>query len=240
MDEINRTGILNSAIGAGSTAAKSPLDELSLDNRVGAEDDTKSNELGQNAFLELMITQLSNQDPLSPQEGAEFVAQLAQFSSVEGLQNLNTTVSDMAGSFRSSQALQASALVGRSVRVPTNTAELTVGQAVQGSAELPLTTNQLQLDVYDPVGQLVSQRNLGSQVAGDVEFTWDGIKTDGTQAEPGEYQIRASALIEGENIELVTNMNANINSVTLGQGSAVTLNVAGVGQVALDDVKELY
>lgn len=240
MDDINRTGILNSAIGATVANPKSPLDALSLDNRVGAEDETKSNELGQNAFLELMITQLSNQDPLSPQEGAEFVAQLAQFSSVEGLQNLNTTVSDMAGSFRSSQALQASALVGRSVRVPTDTAELAVGQAVQGSAELPLTTNQLQIDVYDPVGQLVSQRNLGPQVAGDVEFAWDGLRTDGTPAEPGEYRIRASALIEGESTELVTNMNANINSVTLGQGSAVSLNVAGVGQVALDDVKELY
>ncbi len=239
MDEISRTGILSNAIGAAGTTAKSPLDALSLDNRIG-EEGAKSNELGQNAFLELMITQLSNQDPLSPQEGAEFVAQLAQFSSVEGLQNLNTTVSDMAGSFRSSQALQASALVGRSVRVATDTAELAAGQAVLGSAELPLTTNQLQLDVYDPAGQLVSQRNLGAQVAGDVEFAWDGLKTDGTAADPGEYQIRASAMIAGENTELVTHMNANINSVTLGQGSNVTLNVAGVGQVALDDVKELY
>lgn len=229
MDEIGRT--------PGST---SPLDALSLDNRVGAEDEAKKNELGQNAFLELMITQLSNQDPLSPQEGAEFVAQLAQFSSVEGIQNLNTTVNDLAGSFRSSQALQASALVGRSVRVPTDVAELAAGQAVQGSVDLPLTTNQLQIDVYDPVGQLISQRDLGPQVAGDVDFSWDGIKTDGGQAEPGEYQIRASAMIEGENTELVTHMNANINSVTLGQGSEVTLNVAGVGPVALADVKELF
>jgi flagellar basal-body rod modification protein FlgD len=217
-----------------------PLDALALDNRVGAEDETKKNELGQNAFLELMITQLSNQDPLSPQEGAEFVAQLAQFSSVEGIQNLNTTVSDLAGSFRSSQALQASALVGRSVRVPTDFATLAAGEPVQGSVELPLTTDQLQIDVYDPAGQLVSQRSLGSQAAGDVDFTWDGLKTDGTPAEPGEYQIRASALIEGENTELVTHLNANIDSVTLGQGSEVTLNVARVGPVALEDVKELF
>lgn len=237
MDEISRTGLPGSTTGSGVT---SPLDALSLDNRVGADDEAKSNELGQNAFLELMITQLSNQDPLSPQEGAEFVAQLAQFSSVEGIQNLNTTVSDMAGSFRSSQALQASALVGRSVRVPTDSAELAAGQAVQGSIQLPQTTNQLQLDVYDPAGQLISQRSLGSQAAGDVEFTWDGIKTDGTQAEPGEYQFRASAIVEGQNTDLVTHLNANINSVTLGQGSEVTLNVAGVGPIDLDDVKELF
>ncbi|MGI9284708.1 MAG: flagellar hook assembly protein FlgD [Pseudomonadales bacterium] len=222
------------------TGSANPLDALALDNRVGAEDETKKNELGQNAFLELMITQLSNQDPLSPQEGAEFVAQLAQFSSVEGIQNLNTTVNDLAGSFRSSQALQASALVGRSVRVPTDFASLATGEPVKGSVELPLTTNQLQIDVYDSAGQLVSQRSLGAQAAGDVDFTWDGIKTDGTQAEPGEYQIRASALIEGENTELVTHLNANIDSVTLGQGSEVTLNVARVGPVALADVKELF
>lgn len=222
------------------TGAGNPLDSLLVENRVGAEDETKRNELGQNAFLELMITQLSNQDPLSPQEGAEFVAQLAQFSSVEGIQNLNTTVNDLAGSFRSSQALQASALVGRSVRVPTEFASLAQGEPVKGSIELPLTTNQLQLDVYDAAGQLISQRSLGTQAAGDVEFTWDGLTTDGVQAEPGEYRFRASALIEGENTELVTNLNANIDSVTLGQGSDVTLNVARVGPVALKDVKELF
>ncbi len=224
----------------GRTTGTSPLDALALDNRVGGEDEVKKNELGQNAFLELMITQLSNQDPLSPQEGAEFVAQLAQFSSVEGIQKLNTTVDDLAGSLRSSQALQASALVGRSVRVPTDVANLVADQSVRGSVELPLTTSQLQIDVYDPAGQLISQRSLGPQVAGDVDFAWDGIKTDGSQAAPGNYQIRASAVIDGENTELVTHLNANIDSVTLGQGSDVTLNVAGIGAVALADVKELF
>src|SRR5471032_795987 len=71
--------------------------------------------LGKDAFLQLLVTQLKNQNPLDPQDNSAFVAQLAQFSSLEGITTLNTTVSSIASNASSSQALQASSLVGRSV-----------------------------------------------------------------------------------------------------------------------------
>ena len=94
MTEINNTTISNIA---GSQ------------NRDSATKTT--NDLGKDAFLKLMITQLQNQDPLSPAKNEDFIAQLAQFGSVEGIQNINNSIDDLASSFRSSQALEASALV---------------------------------------------------------------------------------------------------------------------------------
>ena len=91
------------------------MDDLSIDKAVQeTEKDDK------NQFLELMIAQIENQNPLDPQEGGEFLAQLAQFSMVDGIERLNEGSSDIYSSLRSGQALQASSLVGRSVGVETD------------------------------------------------------------------------------------------------------------------------
>ena len=88
-------------------------------------DSKKVDDLGKDAFLKLMITQLQNQDPLNPAKNEDFIAQLAQFSSVEGIQNINSSIGDLATSFKSSQALEASSLVGRQVQISSNEARLT-------------------------------------------------------------------------------------------------------------------
>src|SRR5690554_3235081 len=111
-----------------------------------------SDELGQKAFLKLMITQLENQDPLSPQENGEFIAQLAQFSSVESLDRLNTNFDGFAQNFMGNQALQASSLVGRSVSVDTDTSFLPEGLAITGLIEIPETTDDLKVDIYSEAG----------------------------------------------------------------------------------------
>ncbi|MDR9426228.1 MAG: flagellar hook capping FlgD N-terminal domain-containing protein, partial [Marinobacter sp.] len=97
-------------------------------------------ELGKDAFMELMLAQMKNQDPLKPQENGDFVAQLAQFSSLEEMQNLSGTVDDVAGQFRSSQALQASAMVGKSVLAPSNVGILGSDGQLNGTVEVPATT----------------------------------------------------------------------------------------------------
>src|SRR5690606_24480922 len=126
-------------------------------------------------FLELMITQLNNQDPLNPQENAEFIAQLAQFSSVEGLERLNSQFEDFSGSFMSNQALQASSLVGRSVSVPTDKALLVPEGIVAGSVDIPESTSNLSVSIYNSNGTLVGQVPLGTRPAGDMVFRWDGM-----------------------------------------------------------------
>lgn len=218
-------------------SASSLLTDLSIDTKK--ETVTPSNELGKDAFLELMITQLKNQNPLEPQANAEFVAQLAQFSSLEGIQQLNDSVETLVGGFQSNQALQASALVGRTVKVETDYAYLPEGDRIYGTLDLPASTSGIQLNVYDSSGALVFQEDLGAQAAGELAFAWDGKLADGTVAPPGGYSFEAIATIDGEPTEVTTYLGANVNSVTLGANQAMTLNVAGVGPVALTDIKEI-
>ncbi|MBS3805833.1 MAG: flagellar biosynthesis protein FlgD, partial [Oleiphilaceae bacterium] len=111
-----------------NTAASDILSQYKLQNETS---EAKDN-LGKNEFMELMIAQLKNQDPLKPQENGDFIAQLAQFSSLEEMQGLSGSVDSMVGEFRSTQALQASAMVGRSVLVPSETGILDATGKVDG------------------------------------------------------------------------------------------------------------
>lgn len=197
----------------------------------------KKDKLGQNAFLELMITQLNNQNPLDPQDNSEFVAQLAQFSSVQSLEELNQSMQTMANSYQSSQALQASAMVGRSVMVPTDTALLTDGGVVRGSVSLDSSTSNLTIDVYDDVGTLVNQYQFGQQAAGDIDFVWDGRDSNGNTLAPGRYKFAAHASNGNESKDAEVVLGANVNSVTIGPNGALTLNLNGIGPMPFSDVK---
>lgn len=232
-----------------NTISNSVLSELSSQNRY--KDDPQDNELGQTAFLELMIAQLNNQDPLSPKENGEFIAQLAQFSSVEGLERLNSNFDSFANSFTSNLALQASSLVGRSVTVPSETGVTDMNGVLSGMIEIPESTGNLTMQILDESGQLVDEINLGAQPAQDMVFRWNGaqlevngqlvenyVPANGEALPPGKYTIRASATQGAEKIGLATSVSANVNSVTLGSGGAITLNLAGIGPMSIEDVKQ--
>lgn len=195
--------------------------------------------LGQDAFLKLLVTQLKNQSPLNPQDNTAFVAQLAQFSSLQGIQNLNTTVSGLSSSLQSSQALQASALVGRTVETQTDKAYLGSSGVVQGTMVLDNSTPALKLNVYNSSNQLVMHKDLGSQDAGDIPFAWDGTATDGTKLPAGTYRFEVLASENGKPTAMKTYLGNNVNSVTVGANQAATLNVNVVGDVALSDVKNI-
>lgn len=214
------------------------LSELSV--REKQADNTKKNdELGQDVFLELMVTQMQNQNPLDPQENSEFVAQLAQFSSVEGLDKLNNSMSGLVGSFQSSQALQASSMVGRQVKVDTDTAYLAADGLISGTIELPQSASDLRVSIYDGSGQLVAEELMGPQNAGDISFAWDGTNSGGDQAAAGTYRFEVMANMGGDPVRVGTALSANVDSVTVGANGAINLNVAGVGSVSIANVKEI-
>lgn len=227
--------------GTGSTS--SVTDNLSISKRQDTKKNT--NELGQAAFLELMITQMNNQNPLSPQDNSEFVAQLAQFSSVEGLERLNNSFN----SFMSNNALQASSLVGRSVSVESEKSALMMGGIVAGSATVNHTTNDLKVNVYDDVGALVQTIPVGSVPAGEMVFRWDGQNMEvngklldweaGDNAAPvGEYRFEVTATQNGQTEALKTSLSANVNSVAIGENGELILNLAGIGAVNANQVKQ--
>jgi flagellar basal-body rod modification protein FlgD len=156
-----------SIVGGTTTNTSSVTDNLSITQKQVTKKNT--NELGQAAFLELMITQMNNQNPLSPQDNSEFVAQLAQFSSVEGLERLNTSFN----SFASNNALQASSLVGRSVTVATDTSSLVKGGIVAGSVDLDYSTTDMKISIYNQNGALVQAIPVGEAPKGEVVFRWE-------------------------------------------------------------------
>ena len=209
------------------------MQDLSIDNaQTEAVDDDR------NQFLELMIAQIENQNPLDPQDGGEFLAQLAQFSMVDGIERLNETNEDLYSSYRSTQALQASNLVGRTVSVPSETIDYQ-SDPIDIDIELSQTTSQLRLYVSNAAGEQVAVANLGEQVQGDVAYTFTGTDSAGQSLPPGRYQILAAAkTAEGEE-QMLTRVGMNVDSVTLKPNAEVEINIAGVGALALDDVRQI-
>jgi len=230
------------------SAVNSALSNFSIDKKTEAE--PKSNELGGDAFLKLLITQMENQDPLSPAENTEFIAQLAQFTSVESLEELNTNFENFSAEFNSNQALQASSLVGTQVSVESDKTLLPPNGMVSGTADVPASTSDLAIKVYNEGGALVETIPVGEAPAGDLVFRWDGMNAEvnGEMLEwqspkegghtAGLYSFEVMSTQDGEPTELGLSLSANVNSVTVGQGGAMTLNLAGIGAYSISDVKQ--
>ncbi len=219
---------MSSVSGVGSA-----LDQYQIKN-----DSSQSKELGKNQFLELLVTQLNNQNPLEPQGNGEFIAQLAQFSQVEGVEKLNTSMEALLSGYQSSQALQASSLVGRKVIVPSDKAVVDTSETFKGSLVLPVTSSNVSVNIYDSTGTVVNRVNLGQQSAGQVSFMWDGKDSSGNVMKPGTYKFEAQATYADGTKGLYTLLPANVDSVTLGQnGGEMQLNLAGLGSVALSQVQ---
>lgn len=194
-------------------------------------------ELGRNQFLELLIAQLDAQDPLNPTDNEDFVAQLAQFSSLEGIENLNLTFESVAGALRSSITVDAAALVGRNVLAPTNQAPLG-DTPINGTVTLPDATSNLVVEVSNVNGEVVRRLDLSNQLAGDVPFTFDGSAEDGTVLEPGIYRYTARGEVAGEAREFTLNLPERVISVSLS-GDEVLVNLEGGTSVRLDEIDEV-
>jgi len=156
----------------------------------------KRNEMGKDEFMKLMIAQMNNQDPLEPQGNAEYMAQLSQLSMVEGIQNLNKVTEGFITSLQSSQALQASALVGRKVQIQSNIGNLVEGGTFSGSVFVPSAADNMDMKIVDNNGQVLRTIDTGQYrnesgffSEGTINFEWDGMMDNGEKAEPGLYQV---------------------------------------------------
>jgi len=221
-----------------NSSIKTKTNSDSLASAAGSASGKKA--LGKDAFLQLLVTQLKNQNPLEPQDNGEFVAQLAQFSSLEGITTLNDTVSGIASNYNSSQALQASSLVGRSVIAPGDKSVVDTTKGMTGSVVLPQSVSAATVKITNKDGTVVRTINLADQKAGNASFTWDGKDDAGKVVESGTYTFAANTTIDGQGVALVTNLPATVNSVTISQtGGELMLNLAGLGSIALSKVQTI-
>jgi flagellar basal-body rod modification protein FlgD len=201
---------------------------------------TNTKTLGQDDFLKLMTAQMTHQDPTQPMSNGDFLAQMAQFGTVNGIQSLNTAFSSFATSMTSNQALQAASLVGRTVTTSSNQGLLSAGGTVAGNVNLTGSSQDVAVQVIDPAtGSVIRNMDLGSQSAGTVPFSWNGNNNAGTPANPGVYQIQVQSLVNGANTALTPNIQSQVASVSMGtQGVQVNL-VGGLGSVNLSQISQI-
>ncbi|MBJ2247238.1 MULTISPECIES: flagellar hook assembly protein FlgD [Pseudomonas] len=203
---------------------------------------TGNQSLGKDAFLQLLVTQLKNQNPLSPQDNGAFVAQLAQFSSLEGINTLNDSVNNISSNFSSSQALQASSLVGRSIITQTDKAMVDTSKSMTGSVAVTSAVGNVSVKITDKDGNVVRTVDMGAQSAGSQNFIWDGKNDKGEVAPAGTYTFNATTKNDkGEPLALATSLPATVTSVTLSKtGGEMLLNLAGgMGSVKLSQIQTI-
>ncbi|RMH44105.1 MAG: flagellar hook assembly protein FlgD, partial [Gammaproteobacteria bacterium] len=192
-------------------------------------DGKRNDELSQEDFLRLLTTQLANQDPFKPMEDGEFIAQMAQFSSVDSLQRLERSFSSFAAAMTSNQALQASTLVGQSVLVPTSTRQIEQGGSVSGEFVADTYVQNAVLTITDANGQTVRQIELGDLPPGAHPWTWDGMGESGEPVAAGEYSFQITARQGESTTSYPVYVSGLVTSVLLGNADGIVLNVDGVG-----------
>ena len=205
-----------------------------------AVDNKARGELGQDQFLQLMTTQLSNQDPLKPMNNGDFLAQIAQFGTVSGVKDLNTSFKSFSSNLQSSQALQASTLIGRDVLIDNNEAVLTADKGMDAAVQLDNSAEDVSLNIYNANNELLGKVDVGAQSAGLVQFKWDGQTLNGQQAAPGTYRVEV-AVKRGGKVEAATPMvAARVNSLTLGAvGKEMQVELDQLGQVNFSRVLQI-
>jgi flagellar basal-body rod modification protein FlgD len=218
-----------------------PISEQVLDqlNARPPEERKRSGELDQEDFLELMLAQVKNQDPFEPMQNGEFIAQMAQFATVDGIQEMQKSIGSLNATMSSNQALAASSLVGRNVLAPGSAFELTSEGGVSGAFASDPTARGLVMNVHDATGALVARREIGASPDGLTRFTFDGFGSNGQRLPPGTYRIQGEALLDGSTVQANTLLSRRIDSVSVGAGlEELTLNLDGGESLGFDKVTE--
>jgi len=197
--------------------------------------------LGRDAFLRLLTTQLQNQDPLSPMENEAFVAQLAQFSSVEGIKGMQSSLETMVSSMRSDQLLSGANLVGRTVGLGSSGVQAAGGLATNIEIDLPESANNVALNIIDDsTGRVVYEGNLGPQDAGTVLATWNGTSTNGQPLLRGSYSFVAIAENGARRVQQSAQAVGQVNSVVWNPTTqTMNLELSGGAKVTMADIERI-
>ena len=216
----NILAALNSGGSSSSAAGESATDEI------------------QNRFLTLLVTQLKNQDPLNPLDNTEITSQLAQMSTVRGVEQLNTTLSSLVDSLADTQAMQAASLIGKTVLVPGSHLTLANGSAY-GGIDLAKAAEQVVVSIVDASGNVVQTQNLGANEAGNLVFSWDGATSSGGTAADGSYTFKVSAT-NGKTAVSAEALQAGTVSALVRSNGGFQLDLGRLGAYGFDDVQQVF
>lgn len=221
MNTVQDASNVSSLFGAGAaTQAKSSTEET------------------KDRFLSLLVAQMKNQDPLNPLDNAQVTSQLAQLSTVQGIENMNATLKSLATSMGVSKMAEAANLIGRGVLVPGNTLNPSLQQDVMGF-DLSRPAEQVSVSILDAAGNEVRKLDLGPRGEGVNVLAWDGLTSSGSAAAAGKYTFLVDATQGGQKVSNTALFLGSVNSVSQ-DGQGVKLNLTGNESVSYADIRQIF
>jgi len=226
-----------------STSFDTTLSNLGINantaNQAVANTASGSTTLGQADFLKLMTAQLANQDPFNPVDNTQMVAQMAQFSSVAGISQMNTTLSSIASKLGGTSATDALSYVGRTVLTEGATAYPRTAGGIAGAVELDKPATDVNVTISDANGVTLKNLSLGAQPAGTVSYDWDGTTNSGAAAGAGPYTVKVTAQDGGTTVTSRNLVWAPVESISNPSSGSPTLSVTGLGSIAVSAVRQI-
>ncbi|RYY27296.1 MAG: flagellar hook assembly protein FlgD [Sphingomonadales bacterium] len=228
-----------------ATSFDSTLANLGI-SRTGASTAVKTNaglgsaNMDQGDFLTLMTAQLKNQDPFEPVDNSQMVAQMAQFSSLSGITEMNSTLKAIADRLNGTSTGDAMSWIGRTVLTPGDTAYPRTDGTVGGTIDLAANAANVTVTIEGPNGALLRTVELGAQSKGAIDFEWDGSTDSGEAAGAGPYTIRVGARsAAGTAVSATPLVWAPVTSVSLGSDGTPVLTLPGLGQIPVSAIRKI-
>lgn len=191
----------------------------------------------ENRFLTLLMTQIKNQDPLNPMDNAAVTTQLAQLNTVNGIEKLNATLTQLLSGYNETQGLQAAGIIGKNVMVAGNTLPLS-GSKAYGGALLESAADTVTLNIKDATGKVVQTENLGAKDAGSFYFSWDGKDASGNTLADGKYTFAVDATAGSSKVTATAMQIGTVSAVVRGKDGFL-LDLGAFGDVAFKDVQQI-
>lgn len=212
--------------------------------RPGVEKDSPKkamDELGQNEFMKLMLTQLKYQDPFKPMENGEFLAQMAQFSTVAGIEEMNSSMGSFVEEQTASQTFQAAGLLGKTVTTEGSSAILPESGSLQSQYQMPEASDKVSITFGNTSGEVVHKTEMNNVKAGIHSIEWDGYNDDGKRVNPGTYSIRVEYLNKDGGASIAeTSISTTVEGVSFGVGSGKpTLSTSDGRELSISDIRKI-
>ena len=210
-----------------------------LNPKTGTSSGANTMTATEDRFLKLLVTQLKNQDPLNPLDNAQMTSQMAQISTVNGIEKLNTTLQALMSNSTDAQKMQAAALVGHGVLVPgTGLAFKAADGKAFGGVELAAPADKVTVTIKDANGIAIRTLELGGMETGSHPFQWDGKTDNGTDVADGAYTISVSAVRGADKVDSKALQLGLVNSI-MSSSQGVGLSVGNLGVFKMADVREI-
>jgi flagellar basal-body rod modification protein FlgD len=228
-------------IGGSGTVSQTLLNNMNgTSSATGSTSSTASTSTGsglQSTFLQLLVTQLQNQDPTNPMDSSQMTSQLAEINTVTGISQLNTSLSSLATQINAGQTTQSAGLIGGSVLAPGDAITVASGKSNVFGVQLGAAVSDMKINVVNSAGQIVNTIDLGAQPAGTVPVSWSPVDTAGNALPAGNYTLTATGTLATGGAATGTTLTAaTVESVVQGAGGVPSVVLSNNTTVPLTSV----